>query len=76
MKLVPGARGTDAAQERVPEAVPAPPVPAFVHVTRETPTASEAVPARARGVEDAPHVAPPVGDVIAIAGATPSAGAA
>ena len=44
MELIPDCRGTVAVHESVPVAFPELPVVLFVHVTKVTPTLSEAVP--------------------------------
>jgi hypothetical protein len=63
--LSPAARAIDATlQEVVPEAVPFAAVVRFVHTTVVTPTLSEAVPARASGVEAVAYVGEEVGVVI------------
>jgi hypothetical protein len=59
-------------QPVVPEAIPESPVAPFVHVTTVTPTASEAVPPRDAGEEDAAYVADDVGNVMAHTGAVTS----
>jgi hypothetical protein len=58
----------------VPEALPDPPVAAFVHVTCVTPTASEAVPPSAAGEETVVYEGEDVGVAIAHTGAVTSGG--
>jgi hypothetical protein len=58
----------------VPEALPEPPVAAFVHVTWVTPTLSEAVPPSATGEDEVVYAGEEVGEVIAQTGAVMSGG--
>jgi hypothetical protein len=75
MTLSPATNATDATlHEVVPEAVPVPPVAAFVQVTCVTPTASEVVPPRAIGVDVVEYVGEGVGAVIVQTGAVTSGG--
>jgi hypothetical protein len=73
MTLFPADSPTEATvQLVVPLALPDPPVAAFVHVTAVTPTASEAVPASATGVDEVVYVGEEVGEVMAHVGAVAS----
>jgi hypothetical protein len=75
MTLSPVTSATDATlQLVVPPALPDPPVAAFVHVTCVTPTASDAVPPSATGVEEVVYVGEEVGEVMAHTGAVTSGG--